>query len=93
MADVDKTLLQTKLHRPRVPHDLVERARLVEWLNDGIDHPITLVCAPAGYGKTTLICTWLERMAACSGEKTTSLPHGREAVNRKWRDPAIAIWE
>ena len=64
MPDPNQILLQTKLHRPRVPHDLVERARLVEWLNDGIDHPLTLVCAPAGYGKTTLICTWLERMAA-----------------------------
>ncbi len=74
MADVDKTLLQTKLHRPHVPHDLVERARLVEWLDNGIDHPLTLVCAPAGYGKTTLICTWLERMAAGRGEGASSLP-------------------
>jgi LuxR family maltose regulon positive regulatory protein len=74
MADPTQLLLQTKLHRPRVPHDLVERARLVEWLNDGIDHPLTLVCAPAGYGKTTLICTWLERLAAGWGEEAVSLP-------------------
>jgi LuxR family maltose regulon positive regulatory protein len=74
MPDPNQILLQTKLHRPRIPNDLVERARLVEWLNDGIDHPLTLVCAPAGYGKTTLICTWLERMAAGRGEDADSLP-------------------
>ncbi len=74
MADPTQLLLQTKLHRPRVPYDLVERARLVEWLNDGIDHPLTLVCAPAGYGKTTLIGTWLERLAAGRGEEAVSLP-------------------
>jgi LuxR family transcriptional regulator, maltose regulon positive regulatory protein len=74
MPDQNQILLQTKLHRPRLPHDLVERARLVEWLNRGVDYPITLVCAPAGYGKTTLICTWLDRMAAGEGEKGASLP-------------------
>ena len=40
----------------------------------GIDYPLTLVCAPAGYGKTTLICTWLDRMAAGRGEGTAFLP-------------------
>jgi LuxR family maltose regulon positive regulatory protein len=74
MPDQDQILLHTKLHRPRVPRDLVERARLVDWLDNGIDHPLTLICAPAGYGKTTLVSTWLERMAAGPGEKTTSLP-------------------
>jgi LuxR family maltose regulon positive regulatory protein len=74
LTDGDQTLLRTKLNRPRVPHGLVERVRLLEWLNDGIDHPLTLVCAPAGYGKTTLICTWLERMAAGRGEEAAPLP-------------------
>ena len=74
MPDQDQILLYTKLHRPHVPHDLVERARLVEWLDNGIEYPLTLVCAAAGYGKTTLVCTWLERMAAGPGEKTTYLP-------------------
>ena len=69
MPDQDQTLLQTKLHRPRLTHNLVVRSRLVEWLNNGIDHPLTLVCAPAGFGKTTLVGTWLERMAAGQGGK------------------------
>ena len=33
-----------------------------------------LVCAPAGFGKTTLVCSWLEQMAAGQGGNATSLP-------------------
>ncbi len=67
-------LLLTKLHRPHLPHDLVERPRLVEQLNEGITFPLTLVCAPAGYGKTTLICAWLDKMAAGPGEGMPAMP-------------------
>ena len=74
MPDQNQILLQTKLHKPRLPHELVVRSRLVEWLNRGIDYPLTLVCAPAGYGKTTLICTWLDHMAADRSEGTAFLP-------------------
>ncbi len=54
------TLLRTKLHRPRVSHDLVPRPRLVERLHRGLDRKLTLICAPAGFGKTTLACMWLQ---------------------------------
>ena len=64
MPDQDPLLLQTKLHQPRLPHDLVERTRLIERLTQGINYSLTLVCAPAGFGKTTLVSSWLERMAA-----------------------------
>jgi LuxR family maltose regulon positive regulatory protein len=74
MPDHNQILLQTKLHRPRLPKDLITRWRLVEWLNHDIDHPLILVCAPAGFGKTTLIVNWLERMAAEKGEKAAYLP-------------------
>ena len=73
MPDPNQILLQTKLHRPRVPHDLVERSRLVEWLNRGIDYPLTLVCAPAGYGKTTLI-RYLARSHVYGSECGDSFP-------------------
>jgi LuxR family maltose regulon positive regulatory protein len=58
------TLLRTKLHRPRVRDDLVPRPRLLEHLDrgldqDGVARPLTLVCAPAGFGKTTLLTQWL----------------------------------
>ena len=69
MPDQNQILLQTKLHRPRLPKDLITRWRLVEWLNHDIDHPLILVCAPAGFGKTTLVANWLEHMAAGQGEQ------------------------
>jgi LuxR family maltose regulon positive regulatory protein len=74
MPDQDQILLQTKLHQPRLPRDLVVRARLVEGLNDVIDHPLALVCAPAGFGKTTLIASWLEGRAAGQAEMAAPLP-------------------
>jgi len=74
MSDYGQILLQTKLHRPRLPHDLIARARLVEMLNQGIHSQLTLVCAPAGFGKTTLVGTWLEQIAAGQGEKADPIP-------------------
>jgi LuxR family transcriptional regulator, maltose regulon positive regulatory protein len=62
MPDQNQILLHTKLHRPRLQHDLVFRPRLVEWLNHDLKRPLTLVCAPAGFGKTTLVCSWFESM-------------------------------
>ena len=53
------SLLRTKLHRPQLPHDLVERSRLLERLDQRRQRPLTLVSAPAGYGKTTLVSSWL----------------------------------
>jgi len=52
-------LLRTKLHRPPVTEDFVPRPRLVERLEQGRGRPLTLVCAPAGYGKSTLLSGWL----------------------------------
>ena len=48
-----------KLHRPRVARDVVRRPRVRELLEGGLDRPCALVCAPAGYGKTTLLSDWL----------------------------------
>jgi LuxR family maltose regulon positive regulatory protein len=55
------TLIRTKLHRPRVAGDLIERTRLLEHLNARRDRPLILVSAPAGYGKTTLLSQWLDQ--------------------------------
>ena len=46
-------LIQTKLHRPRVTGELIERPRLLAYLAAHSDRPFTLISAPAGYGKTT----------------------------------------
>jgi LuxR family maltose regulon positive regulatory protein len=51
-------LLKTKLHVPPVRSELVRRSRLLELLNRGLNRKLTLVSAPAGFGKTTLLCEW-----------------------------------
>ena len=52
-------LLTTKLYIPPIRPEVVPRPRLLEHLNAGLDRKLTLVSAPAGYGKTTLISAWL----------------------------------
>ena len=53
-------LLVTKLHRPRALALLVQRQRLLQALTAGLDQRLTLVSAPAGYGKTTVVNQWLD---------------------------------
>ena len=48
-------ILQTKLHIPPIRPELVSRPRLVERLEAGLDRRLTLISAPAGFGKTTLL--------------------------------------
>ncbi len=52
-------LLATKLYTPPVRPELVSRLRLVERLDVGPNRKLTLVSAPAGFGKTTLVAEWL----------------------------------
>ena len=59
--------LQTKLQRPHVDEDLVSRPRLIEQINRGLERPLTLVSAPAGFGKTTLLSVWLQGQDVHSG--------------------------
>ncbi len=54
-------ILATKLHIPPLCPSTVPRPRLQEHLTAGLNenHKLTLVSAPAGYGKTTLITDWI----------------------------------
>ncbi len=51
-------LLKTKLFMPQVRPEVIERSRLISQLNAGRHSPLTLVSAPAGFGKTTLLAEW-----------------------------------
>jgi LuxR family transcriptional regulator, maltose regulon positive regulatory protein len=52
-------LLATKLYRPLPRAHLVRRSHLMERLTQGAQGPLTLLSAPAGFGKTTLLAQWL----------------------------------
>ena len=56
-------LLATKLYIPALNHSLVSRPRLLERLNEGMERKLLLLSAPAGFGKTTLLCEWLRSPA------------------------------
>jgi len=80
-------LLATKCYVPRPHQSLVPRPRLLAKLNEGLRHGsggfsrrLTLVSAPAGFGKTTLLAEW----AHTSGEKVAwlSLDAGDNDVAR-----------
>jgi LuxR family maltose regulon positive regulatory protein len=52
-------ILSTKFHIPLSRTDLVPRVRLMNLLEDGARQPLTLISAPPGFGKTTLVANWL----------------------------------
>ena len=60
-------ILATKLYVPPPRPKAVLRPRLIERLNEGLHRKLTLISAPAGFGKTTLVSEWVagcERPAA-----------------------------
>jgi LuxR family maltose regulon positive regulatory protein len=54
------SLIHTKLHRPPVAEEHMHRQNLLERFNYRRYRQLTLVSAPAGYGKSTLVSCWLE---------------------------------
>lgn len=54
-------LLATKLYLPPLRPNVVSRPRLLERLNTGLHRKLTLLAAPAGFGKTTLLSEWIAR--------------------------------
>jgi LuxR family transcriptional regulator, maltose regulon positive regulatory protein len=63
-ADMDSPLLTTKTQAPPLAPDLVARPRLLDRLNAGLrpDVRLTLISAPPGFGKTTLVQQWLQTL-------------------------------
>src|SRR3954453_3637140 len=57
-------LLETKFHVPRRGRGVVPRPRLIEGLTRRAESALTLVSAPAGFGKTTLLTEWLAEWLA-----------------------------
>ena len=53
--------MQTKLYKPPLRPLFVLRPHLIEKLNAGLNGKLTLVSAPAGFGKTTLVTYWLSQ--------------------------------
>ncbi|HEX9925354.1 MAG TPA: AAA family ATPase, partial [Anaerolineae bacterium] len=71
-ADAGQTnpLLATKLYIPRPRRNLVSRPRLVKRLDHAFDRKLTLLSAPAGFGKTTLLSSWIYDLRRESAPET-----------------------
>lgn len=82
-------LLQTKLYIPPVRSELVSRPRLIERLNTDLHHKLTLVSAPAGFGKTTLLSEWVQQRKQPA--TWLSLEPGDDDANRFWRYVIAAL--
>src|SRR3712207_1915785 len=52
-------LLQSKLFVPPARPALVPRPRLLNTMSEGLHRKLTLISAPAGFGKTTLVSEWV----------------------------------
>lgn len=84
------TLITTKLHRPAVPAHFVPRPRLVRMLERGKSVPLTLVCAPAGFGKTTLVSAWIKGMTTGGIGNAAPLPAAWLSLDE--RDSAVDLF-
>ena len=62
MFDQSEATLITKLFAPPPPRLAVPRPRLHLQLERALEYPLTLITAPAGYGKTSLVTTWLQEV-------------------------------
>jgi len=60
------SLLTTKLYLPSTPLTIVPRPRLLELVTQALKRPLTLISAPAGFGKTTLLREWRLSLAGGS---------------------------
>ncbi|HEV2654901.1 MAG TPA: hypothetical protein VGT82_08075, partial [Ktedonobacteraceae bacterium] len=75
-------LLATKFYLPPARSDLVARPRLIERLASGVQRKLTLVAAPAGFGKTTLLSSW---------QATARTPYAWLALDAGDNDP-VRFW-
>ena len=60
-----RPLLSTKLYIPRPRPDLVSRSHLIKQLNTSQTRKLTLISAPPGFGKTTLLSEWIPQNEHC----------------------------
>jgi ATP/maltotriose-dependent transcriptional regulator MalT len=86
-------IVATKLRPPPVKHGLLQRPDLVQKLRSGRERTLTLVCAPAGYGKTTLLAQWAANDAERNDFAWVSLDGMDSDPARLWGHVIAALHE
>lgn len=82
-------LLETKLYLPRPQRRAVPRPRLLERLNRGLDSALTLVSAPTGFGKSTLLSAWLAAGPADPAASAEKRPAAWLSLDAGDNEPAL----
>ena len=81
-------VLTTKLFIPPTPAEMVSRPHLLELLDSGVQRQLTIISAPAGFGKTTLLSEWAhparEGSLSCSPIAWVSLDKEDSDTTRFW---------
>ena len=85
LTPIQTPLLEPKLHLPRLHTNLVERERLLTLLDAGLERKLTLITAPPGFGKTTLLLQWLAHQNTPDSFAWVALDAGDNDPIRFWR--------
>ena len=85
------SFLEAKLHWPRVREGWVDRHRLLDLFDQATRRPVTLVAAPAGYGKTTLTAQWLATARGSRAAAWVSVDAADNDPGRLWTHVAAAL--
>ncbi|MCB0174428.1 MAG: tetratricopeptide repeat protein [Anaerolineae bacterium] len=87
-------ILATKLYIPPPRPNVVHRPRLIERLNEGLHRPsgVTLISAPAGFGKTTLVSSWIDNLRMTNDNLRLDTPKESHIVNRQSKIENRATW-
>src|SRR5262245_20580188 len=82
---MDVPILHTKFYIPQAdPEELITRHHLTQRLNEGLTRKLTLISAPAGSGKTTLVSQWLLLITSSAQFAWLSLDEGDNDPVRFW---------
>lgn len=84
-------LLRSKLLPPQVRKGIAPRGQLLDRLREGRGRKLTLVCAPAGYGKTTLLAQWLEADGGRTPFAWMSADEGDSDPIRLWSHLIVSL--
>ena len=91
-------LLETKFHRPPMRAEYIGRPRLTQRLIDGETQKVTLISAPAGFGKTSVVSEWMDAsdrescwLSLDSGESDSArfLSYLIGAIQTVWPDVGV----
>ncbi len=85
------SMLEAKLQPPLARSEWVDRTRLLEELERATRRPLTLIAAPAGYGKTTVVTQWLASVFRPTAVAWISLDMSDNEPVRLWTDIATAL--